>query len=275
MTTILLTSDPKPSGFTAQCAIAGTATQPVLSGSGTQTLALDIAAQFAPLSSLLIYQDFMGRWITAPGSDQVDSKDFVAWMQSAHGVNAQAPLFVLCCGNSADRVALVATVPTSCSLPYTVAANPNRFAMSLAADLYPELTHLQAAYKAKIEAMSQICIPDAVMALEQQVDLLTYAVLELFAALPATQQPAWFAAVSSDLTQAGVQTLIPQDAMLANIVAVKSQVRAVQKTYLAAAQAALAAAAAVTAPPTSATAASSGSTGTSATATSSGTATTA
>ena len=100
-------------------------------------------------------------------------------------------------------------------------------------------------------------------------------ILCLFAALPATQQPAWFAAVSSDLTQAGVQTLIPQDAMLANIVAVKSQVRAVQKTYLAAAQAALAAAAAVTAPPTSATAASSGSTGTSATATSSGTATTA
>lgn len=258
MTTILLTSDPKAAGFAAQCAVAGTSSQPVLSGAGSQTLTLDLASVFAPLSSLLIYQDFLGRWITVPGSEQVDSKDFVAWMQGAHGVNAQAPLFVLCCGNSIDRVALVATVLTSCTLPYTVAANPKRFAMTIAADLYPELAHLQAAYKAKIDAMSQICIPDAVMALEQQVDLLTSAVLELFAALPTAQQPAWFAAVSSDLSQAGVQTLIPQDAMLANIVAVKTQVRGVQKAYLAASQSAMTAAAAVTAPPSSATATTSG-----------------
>lgn len=194
---------------------------------GGSVFTLDPASLFTPFETVVIYQGEAG-FFALPGEGLIESRDGAA---SIFLWRPAGPVAVIYFDATPTEYVLVVNAAVDTALPHAPAANGNP--LRSAATVYPMAATLEARRNLKTDLLQKINPISVLVALEQQLDLLSTLVIAHFDGLPAEQRPAWYDEFKAAVEAFGTANIRPVADNVASLAAYKANIRQHQAAYLA------------------------------------------
>jgi hypothetical protein len=187
-----------------------------------------LADLFSPNDAKIGMIDYIGRLVVFDYESWLGQRDFASFIETHLAIKNKNPAFFLYFDATAQDHVMICYRNVKTSLPHTVRAVHSRPPEDIAVFYPVGAGLLEARRVAKTKAL-QVNLVDSLVALEQQVDVLTRLVMAL--AEDAPTRPTWYPAFKSAITAGSVERLMPIPSLITAFSEHKNMVRDVQTEY--------------------------------------------
>ena len=194
------------------------------------SITIQFSEYFRPHETLNVYfSSGENRFLIIDGSALMESRDMAQGAISSLRVKS-TPVITIYFDATASDVVVIGQSELKTNCEYELAEGRSESLVMLAAEHFPSAAKLHQKRMAKAELLAKVNPMDSIVALEQQLDLLSLLVIQHFDTLPVAQRPVWYASFKSAVSLSGTQTLRPQSAG-DEFLSHKEKVRELQAQY--------------------------------------------
>lgn len=197
---------------------------------GAHAVTLDPARLFTPFETVLVFTARNG-FVLLTASRYLEGGDGVASVFTQKSADAN-PIAGLYFDASIENHVLVINAETDTTLSHDVVEKGALY--ELAATIYPVARRQWNKRGFKADLLKEVNPIDSLVALEQQLDLLSALVIQHFDGLSADKRPDWYSAFKSAVETSGTTSIRSAADNATGMAAHKARIRALQAGYLAA-----------------------------------------